>query len=64
MAEEKKQTAHSRANIKYRKKSVTRVDLSLYPKDKDIVEWLEAQQNKNKAIKAAIRAYMRAAEAK
>lgn len=52
--------AQRRAALKYRKKNTRTFTLTLYPKDADIAEWLDAQPKKAEAVKAAIRAQLRA----
>lgn len=47
--------AQRRAALKYRKEKTRTFTLTLYPSDSDIIEWLEKQEHKAKAIKAAIR---------
>lgn len=47
--------AQRRAALKYRKEKTRSFTLTLYPSDSDIIEWLDRQQHKAKAIKEAIR---------
>ena len=47
--------AQRRAALKYRKEKTHSFTLTLYPSDSDIIEWLDGQQHKAKAIKEAIR---------
>lgn len=47
--------AQRRAALKYRKEKTRTFTLTLYPSDSDIIEWLDKQEQKAKAIKAAIR---------
>lgn len=52
--------AQLRANAKYAKAHVKRVGVSFYPAERDILEWLNAQPNKQGYVKALIRADMEA----
>lgn len=52
--------AQRRAALKYRREKTRTFTLTLYPKDSDIAEWLDAQPKKAEAVKAAIRAQIRA----
>lgn len=47
--------AQRRAALKYRKEKTRTFTLTLYPSDADIIEWLDKQEHKAKAIKEAIR---------
>lgn len=47
------------AQMRYAAKAIVKVYLDLYRKsDGDIIEWLDAQGNRTKAIKAAIREHI------
>ena len=50
--------AQRKAALKYRKEKTRTFALTLYPSDADIVEWLDAQAQKSKAVRAAIRFYI------
>ena len=50
--------AQRKAALKYRKEKTRSFTLTLYPSDSDIVEWLDRQSSKSKAVKAAIRSAM------
>lgn len=50
--------AQRKAALKYRKDKVRTFTLSLYPSDADIIQWLDSQPEKSKAVRAAIRAYI------
>lgn len=50
--------AQRKAALKYRKEKTRTFTLTLYPADADIVEWLDAQEHKAKAVKEAIRKFM------
>ena len=52
--------AQRRAALKYRKEHTRTFTLTLYPSDRDIINWLDAQPSKAKAVKDAIRASMHA----
>ena len=47
--------AQRKAALKYRKEKTRSFTLTLYPSDADIIEWLDQQDSKSKAIKEAIR---------
>lgn len=47
--------AQRRAALKYRKEKTRTFTLTLYPSDSDIIEWLDKQTQKAKAVKDAIR---------
>lgn len=47
--------AQRRAALKYRKEKTRTFTLTLYPSDADIIDWLDRQEQKAKAIKNAIR---------
>lgn len=50
--------AQRKAALKYRKEKTKTFTLTLYPSDADIIEWLDAQTQKARAVKAAIRQAM------
>lgn len=50
--------AQRKAALKYRKEKTKTFTLTLYPSDADIIEWLDAQTQKARAVKAAIRKAM------
>lgn len=50
--------AQRKAALKYRKAKTKTFTLTLYPSDADIIEWLDAQSQKARAVKAAIRKAM------
>lgn len=41
--------ANRRAALNYRKRNVKQLSISLYPKDADIIEWLDNLQGEGKA---------------
>lgn len=47
--------AQRKAALKYRKEKTRSFTLTLYPSDADIIEWLDRQTSKAKAVKEAIR---------
>jgi hypothetical protein len=49
------QSARNRAHAKYRKESVTRVDLKFYPADADLLTWMKKQGPRATYIKRLIR---------
>lgn len=51
--------AQRKASLKYRREKTKTFTLTLYPSDKDIIEWLDSQQYKAKAVKEAIRNEMK-----
>ena len=44
-----------KADLKYRKNNVTQLNVALYPKDQDIVDYLEGMPNKAEYIRQLIR---------
>lgn len=50
--------AKRRANAKYEKNNVKRLSLAFYPTDRDLLEWIAAQPNKQGYIKGLIRSDM------
>lgn len=55
----KETSAQRKATLKYRRDKTRTFTLTLYPKDADIISWLDAQPSKAQAIRDAIRSYMR-----
>lgn len=54
--------AKRKANAKYTKNNVKRLNMAFYPTERDLVEWLERQPNKQGYVKALIRADMERAQ--
>lgn len=52
--------AQKRAKSKYERQHVKQVKLVMYPTEKDLIEWLEQQPNKQGYIKELIRKDMEA----
>lgn len=50
--------ARKRAAAKYRKEKIRQVNLAFYPKDADLIEFINAQENINKFVKDLIRKEM------
>lgn len=52
--------AQRKANLAYRRKNVKQLNVSLYPDDADLIEWLDGMTNKQAYIRGLIRADMEA----
>lgn len=52
--------AQKRAALAYKKKSVKQLNISLFPDDADLIEWLDGMPNKAAYIRGLIRADMEA----
>lgn len=54
--------AQRKAALKYRKEKTRSFTMTLYPKDADIIAWLESQERKSEAVKSAIRSQIRSSQ--
>lgn len=51
--------AQRKANLAYRKKSTKQLNITLYPADQDIVDWLDGIANKAEYVRNLIREDMK-----
>lgn len=50
--------AQKQAELRYRKTHVRQVNVKFFPADMDLYDWLQAKSDRNKYLKALIRADM------